>query len=60
VRIAARLIHAEDEYVVWSETYDRPFDDILRVQDDIAGEVTKALKSQPPVTTIDSAPRVYR
>jgi len=60
VRIAARLIHAEDEYVVWSETYDRAFDDILRVQDDIAGEVTKALKSQPPVTTIDSAPRVYR
>jgi hypothetical protein len=35
-------------------------DDALRVQDDIAGEVTKALKSRPPVTTIDSAPRVYR
>ena len=45
VRIAARLIRAETGYVVWSETYDRPFDDILMVQDDIAGEVTKALRA---------------
>jgi transcriptional activator of cad operon len=45
LRVAARLIRAEDEYVVWSETYDRPVDDILMVQDDIAGEVTKALKA---------------
>jgi TolB-like protein len=43
VRIAARLIRADSGYVVWSETYDRPWDDILMVQDDIAGEVTKAL-----------------
>jgi len=45
LRIAARLIRADDGYVVWSETYDRPSDDILRVQDDIAGEVTKALRT---------------
>ena len=44
VRVAARLIRADSGYVVWSETYDRPFDDILMVQDDIAGEVTKALR----------------
>ncbi len=44
LRVAARLIRADSGYVVWSETYDRPFDDILMVQDDIAGEVTKALK----------------
>jgi TolB-like protein/DNA-binding winged helix-turn-helix (wHTH) protein len=44
VRVAARLIRAESGYVVWSETYDRPFDDILMVQDDIAGEVTKTLR----------------
>jgi TolB-like protein/DNA-binding winged helix-turn-helix (wHTH) protein len=43
LRVTARLIHANDEYVVWSQTYDRPFDDVLKVQDDIAGEVTKAL-----------------
>jgi transcriptional activator of cad operon len=45
VRVAARLIRAENGYVVWSETYDRPLDDILMVQDDIAGEVTKALRA---------------
>jgi TolB-like protein/DNA-binding winged helix-turn-helix (wHTH) protein len=45
LRVAARLVRAENGYVIWSETYDRPFDDILMVQDDIAGEATKALKS---------------
>jgi transcriptional activator of cad operon len=45
VRIAARLVRAENSYVVWTETYDRPFGDLIMVQDDIAGEVAKALKS---------------
>jgi TolB-like protein/DNA-binding winged helix-turn-helix (wHTH) protein len=45
LRVAARLIRADDGYVVWSETYDRSLDDKLWVQDDIAGEVTKALKA---------------
>jgi TolB-like protein/DNA-binding winged helix-turn-helix (wHTH) protein len=45
LRVDARLIRADNGYVVWSETYDRPFDDILMVQDDIAGEVTKALSA---------------
>jgi len=45
LRIAARLIRAENGYVIWSETYDRPVDDLLMVQDDIAGEVTKALRA---------------
>jgi transcriptional activator of cad operon len=45
LRVAARLVRADNGFVVWSETYDRPFHDILMVQDDIAGEVTKALKA---------------
>jgi transcriptional activator of cad operon len=45
LRVDARLIRADNGYVVWSETYDRPFHDILMVQDDIAGEVTKALRA---------------
>jgi transcriptional activator of cad operon len=45
LRVAARLVRADDGYVVWSETYDRPLDDKLMVQDDIASEVTKALKA---------------
>jgi transcriptional activator of cad operon len=43
VRIAARLVRADSGYVVWSETYERPLNDVLMVQDGIAGQVTKAL-----------------
>jgi transcriptional activator of cad operon len=45
LRVAARLIRADNGYIVWTETYDRPIHDILMVQDDIAGEVTKALSA---------------
>jgi TolB-like protein len=37
------LVRADSGFVVWTETYDRRVDDNLKVQDDIAGEVTKAL-----------------
>jgi TolB-like protein len=50
VRVDARLIRADNRYIIWSETYDRPFDDILMVQDDIAGEVTKALRASIEAT----------
>jgi TolB-like protein/DNA-binding winged helix-turn-helix (wHTH) protein len=45
VRVAARLIRVDSGYVIWSESYDRPFGDLLMVQDDIAAEVTKALNA---------------
>src|SRR5580704_4294669 len=44
MRVAARLVRADNGFVVWTETYDRRLDDTLKVQDDIAGEVTKALR----------------
>ena len=50
LRVDARLIRADNGYVVWSETYGRPFDDILMVQDDIASEVTKALRASIEAT----------
>src|SRR5258708_2242753 len=50
LRVDARLIRADNGYVVWSETYDRPFDDILLVQDDIASEVAKALRASIEAT----------
>lgn len=43
-RVAARLVRADNGYVIWSETYERPLVDKLMVQDDIAGEVAKALR----------------
>jgi transcriptional activator of cad operon len=52
VRIAARLMRAENGYVIWSETYDRPWSDTVMVQDDIAGEVSKALQA-----SIEASPK---
>jgi TolB-like protein len=45
VRIAARLMKAENGFVIWSATYDRPVNDLLAVQDDIGEQVTKALNT---------------
>jgi TolB-like protein/Tfp pilus assembly protein PilF len=52
VRITAQLIRAADGSHLWSETYDRTLDDIFVVQDDIAGEVVKALQ----LTLLGAAP----
>ncbi|WP_109126463.1 winged helix-turn-helix domain-containing protein [Dyella sp. C11] len=43
MRVAARLVRASDGFVIWSATYDRPQDDKLKVQDEIAGEAAHAL-----------------
>ncbi len=44
LRVTAQLVHADNGYHLWSETYDRRLDDVFKVQDDIAGSVVKALK----------------
>ncbi len=51
VRVATRLIRADNGFVVWTETYDRPFHDLLMVQDDIASEVTRALGASTELNT---------
>jgi len=44
VRITAQLIDARSDTHLWSETYDRPLDNIFAVQDEIAGAVVAELK----------------
>jgi TolB-like protein/cytochrome c-type biogenesis protein CcmH/NrfG len=44
VRVTAQLVRAVDGYPVWSATYDRPLDDIFRIQDEIASSVISGLK----------------
>ncbi len=44
VRITLQLINAADGYHLWSETYDRDLDDIFAIQEEIAGQVAKALQ----------------
>jgi hypothetical protein len=45
MRVAVRLIRVDNGYVVWSETYERPWGDLLKVQNDIAAEVTAAVRA---------------
>ncbi len=44
MRITVQLVNVGDGFQLWSETYDRSFDDIFEVQDEIASSVATALK----------------
>ncbi len=48
VRITAQLIRASDGTHLWSEQYDRQLTDVFQIQDEIAGEVVKALQLALP------------
>jgi len=44
VRVTAELINAATGYDLWTETFDRDLDDILKLQSEIANAVANALK----------------
>lgn len=44
IRITAQLINVEDGYHIWSETYDRDYEDIFRIQDEIAASIMSSLR----------------
>jgi TolB-like protein len=44
VRISAQLVRSADASQQWSESYDRPLEDALQVQDEIAEAVARQLK----------------
>jgi TolB-like protein len=59
IRVSVQLINAEDGRHAWSDSYDRDFRDALRVQDDIAAKLVRAL--QVEVGAADLPPRpVFR
>jgi TolB-like protein/DNA-binding winged helix-turn-helix (wHTH) protein len=43
MRISARLVRADDGFVVWTSSYDVPKADRVKTQDDIAGRVAQAI-----------------
>jgi TolB-like protein/DNA-binding winged helix-turn-helix (wHTH) protein len=45
LRVAARLVRATDGYVMWSQTYDRPYENKLAIQEEISSQVAKALSA---------------
>ncbi len=46
IRVTVQLIHAENGYHIWSNSYDRNAHDIFKVQDEIAAAVVKALRAR--------------
>ena len=50
IRVTAQLIRASDGFHVWSENYDRDIADMIEIQEDLALNIAKALK-----TTMDPA-----
>ena len=56
LRITTQLVHASDGYEMWSETYDRKFGDIFKIQDEITNDVVKELK----VTLLGAAPKTRK
>jgi serine/threonine protein kinase/Flp pilus assembly protein TadD len=44
LRITAQLIKVSDGYHLWSERYDRDLEDVFAVQDEIAGNIVRALR----------------
>jgi TolB-like protein/tetratricopeptide (TPR) repeat protein len=44
LRITAQLVETDSGFHLWSETYDRPFQDVFAIQDEIAGAIAGALR----------------
>jgi serine/threonine-protein kinase len=46
VRVSAQLVDGDTGIERWSQTFDRPFGDVLQIQSDIAASVARALSIQ--------------
>jgi len=44
IRVTAQLIDVQTGFHIWSQDYDRAFDEVFEVQDDIAANITQSLK----------------
>ena len=55
IRVTAQLIEAVSDKHLWSNTWDRPFQDVFSIQDEIAAAVATALKIQ----LVDELPHVF-
>ncbi len=56
VRIAVQLVDVRSEEHIWSMRYDRPFDDIFAIQDDIAGHIARSVAAHLTGTVSEPSP----
>ena len=55
IRITAQLVDVSTDTHLWSDTWDRTFEDVFAIQDEIAAAVTTALKIQ----LVDELPHAF-
>ena len=56
LRVTAQLINSSDGTHLWSETYDRDLSDVLKMQDEIATSLVRALQIEVSADIIVSRP----
>src|SRR5207245_8162863 len=59
LRVTAQLVNVADGYHLWSERYDRELEDVFAIQDEIAGNIVRALRvvaSEQGTRAIEKAP----
>jgi TolB-like protein/Flp pilus assembly protein TadD len=59
LRVTAQLVSVADGYHLWSERYDRQLEDVFAIQDEIAGNIVRALRvvlSDEEKRAIEQAP----
>jgi TolB-like protein/DNA-binding winged helix-turn-helix (wHTH) protein/Flp pilus assembly protein TadD len=57
LRITAQLVRADNGYHIWSESYDRDLNDVLKMQDEIAIALVRALKIEvSPLQGLEARP----
>ncbi len=53
IRVSAQLVDADTGYQLWSDAYDRKFEDVFAVQDEIASAIVGALQDSLAASTND-------
>lgn len=58
VRISVKLIDAASDQHIWSETYERPFDDVMAIQASVARSVARVVQARLTAQDEDQLARV--
>jgi adenylate cyclase len=60
IRVTAQLVDGRSGFHLWSHSFDRKFDDIFALQDELAGEILQALQvnlgGKPPTGVLPEPP----
>jgi TolB-like protein/DNA-binding winged helix-turn-helix (wHTH) protein/Tfp pilus assembly protein PilF len=56
LRVTAQLVNSRDGTHLWSQTYDRELSDVLKMQDEIAAQVVRAMQIEVSAADLASRP----